>query len=482
MADQNYHFPASGSTYTLPDGRTLYIKIYYDTGGGATNTDTGALIKRISNLKIPLEVASSAQKFRHASMDIEFWNTGGVFEDEDILNTTYPYDTFIDIQINGSLFWRGVIDFTKTKKSKFRYDSAGDLIYDAVKVKCVDALFYFWTHDTDLSDVSYTDDSTLLDTLFENIAAEIGFASGDVSLDANMVISEEIGTTYTWEDLKMNGYVDTTLVRTFLKEAMLGFCVFIFNFNGKFYVILRKLGTTQAIAQADILSIKIKENFNPIDYVKFELVRDWSDIGPIPGGREVTYSQEYGTTPEDDNKKFEHIEADGDLLSTVFATKTLTADPNSVTLSAATGKIYLETSTDLIAATVESGDRLSYNEVADIQYSIVKDIADLGGGTNSLDCEAIATDDIVVAAETFSVLQGPGNRRYKIWMLFELLKDTYDQYFRTSNDVLWLKLKDIATHSDPSKRFVWNSLNHKISSITCDIVKNEVQFDLHQVT
>ena len=259
---ENFWFPSQTGTYTLPSGDTLRICIYYDRASADANTDTDAELEKLTPLDIPLEVSSSAQSHRFSSIQFSFINIDNVFETESILLDAKKNETFCDIYFNGSLYWRGLVEFNQTKKDKWYIDS-GSLKYRIIKVKAYDVMSYFWKNAKTLNDASYANAQSIK-TVLEGVLGLAGFAAGDLNIDTSIDINELCGTSYDLSTLKCNGFGTSMLCSTFLKSFMMYFGAFIFHLKGKMNIVSRVAGTTVSVGNDNIVKLKNIENKNAI--------------------------------------------------------------------------------------------------------------------------------------------------------------------------------------------------------------------------
>ena len=479
MADQTFHFPASGQTHILPDGRTLYIKIYYDSGGGATNTNTDTYLNKISPLKFDMDMDLSSDELRFNYLDIEFYNIGDVFENEAIINAAYDEETFIEIEIDGSLWWKGVMDQTKIIRRKYRL-SSGSLVYDLIKIRFIDVIKYFWDHAIDFADFSHANGDTM-DTVFQDIGAEVGLAAGEVEVSANFTYTEDSGVTYDSSDFRFNGYATATLVSAFLKDFMLTFACWIFFWDGKLRVIPRGGGAAQALNDDYILKMKWLWDYQKVRYYKVEADKDWSGITGAGPSTTQTETNEGGDSGVDAENQFIYNSGEG-LADTICVIGTEYLNSYGVPDSAVANTEIRDAAENFITDVIEVGDRVRYTDTgAATAYSIVKNVAYDGG----LPLTTITFYPISVAVDDsldYDILEAPGNKRYKIYKIMELAGAWYNEYFLTSVNALWVHLRDIDTHEDFDKKFTLLGKSWKIKSFDCFIVENEIKFTLIEIT
>ncbi len=69
----------------------------------------------------------------------------------------------------------------------------------------------------------------------------------------------------------------------------------------------------------------------------------------------------------------------------------------------------------------------------------------------------------------------------KVELLLALVKSIYEDVFLTSPFITKIALKKIATYDDLSRRFVFNSKNHRATSTSISLQKNQISYDLIEV-
>ena len=487
MANQHFWFPSQAGSYSLPNGDALRIDIFYDSGAGASNTDTNAELLKLHDLKIPLEVNAANKEFRFASMDFTFANnvydiTNNIFEQYAILNNTYPLDTYIIVYIGGSEFWRGMIQFDQTLRSNYYLDGS-TLKYRKIKIKAADILHYFKTHDVDLTDISYADGQTLK-TIIGNICTEIGLGATDYDLDSNIKITEDSGGSYEIWDMLIRAQTGADQVIDWLSEFAFATGTFIYNLDGKLVFTFRgNVGTALALDADDIISLVRKENYNKIEYVKYEsdLVYNSSKMPSAFTGLTFIHLKEAGTESQIAAKNWA-LDAVA-IISELYITGT-EADWGTppTTFDATTDITAQETSANFETDNIETGDVVSleysagnYDEHSSYNdHSIITSLP----ASDTLGFHDVGTapaNDIVLLTEAFN------NRRYKVHLLWTLIGDAYEDYYLTSPDVLAIRLRDLSAYKDFQRKYTRDGNSYKIKSAKFNIEKDQIYLELMQV-
>lgn len=493
MAFQNFWFPSQTTGYETHSG-SVRINIHYNTGAGASNTDIDCRLLKLSPLDMPFEVSPSEGTFRFPSIDFTFNNpiydaTNNIFEQYSILNETYKNELLVDFYIDGSVFWQGIIDFSKIARSEYYLDGA-NLKYRKIKLKIYDRLAYFWFNaEKDLDDASYADDD-LITTVITNTLALINISSGDIVYDAGKWgIDEACGNSYDSDDYKCDQFAGTELLKDFLKDFMLGFASWIYSWNGKYYVVARNGGTTKSIVSPFILSVKKIENANPIEYVKASADIIWSNKCPILSASVVDWdtsrehSKTYGVSTVDSAKQFlAHSEDFMDKIYIELASSPGTNYPAPLTENPTNGtQITLEDNaqtSDFFTEEIETGMVVSYNtEGAHAPITVVDDDENI----------TFPTTGITVNTGLYYYIRrepgGPGDTTFiiKVQMLLEMAAAIYNDFFLTSPDVINVRLSDISEFVNIHYRFVIFGNNHRIKSGKFYFDKDEMILDLVQV-
>jgi hypothetical protein len=487
MANQNFWFPSQAGSYSLPNGDNLQIQIFYDDGTAASNTDTDGHILKLHDLKLPLEVDPANQGFRFASMAITFTNdiydaTNNIFEQYDILNETYSLDTYIIININGSEFWRGMIQYDKTLRADYYLDGS-TLKYRKIKITCYDLLYYFKTHDVDLTDVSYSA-PIVLKTFLGQICTELGLGATDYDLDSNLKITEDSGGSYEIWDMSFGEQTAGDQVIDWLKEFAVATGTFIYTLNGKIVFTFRgNVGTALALDSDHIVNMVRKENYNKIEYVKYEsdLAYNVNKMPTSFTGLTFTHLKEAGTLSQITAKNWQ-VDAKA-IISTLYTIAT-EADWGSLptTFATATDTQASYTGADFETDGIESGDVFS------VEYSsgVYGDHASYNDHTMVFNLPAANTIEYhdVGAAPANSIgllTEAYNDRRYKVHLLHALIGDGYEDYYLTSPDILAVRIAGISTYKDFQRQFTRDGSAYKIKSAKFFIVEDEVYMELMKV-
>lgn len=493
-ADRIFWFPSQTGSIPSQAG-DIRIKIWYnDAGLGSpsnTNMSDCGIIK-IGAIDFPFNITPSGTvadaEYRHASCEIVLENarydaTNNYFEQYSVLNSTYALETFVAIYKDGSEYWRGVIDFPQTKRFDYYLDGS-TVKYRKVKLKLLDALYYLWSHDVDLSDVSYSDD-IVIKTLIGNICSEVGYGSTDYDLDANLKITEYSGTEHQIWDMKIRGQTAGDQVSDWLKEFAVATGTYFFSLNGKInFVFLGNTGTAVALSTDDIKEkMERAENANTIEYVFYEADMNYGSafMPAVYSGYAEAIEKTSGTESQDTTRNFSHDAVA--ILGFVFEGGTQgnygsppdTADsstPTSLTLASGGFQTAGVESGDLVSIEYSSGvytDHANYN-----RNSIVEDVPSetqvhfhsvVGSPSNNI----------------FLITNYYNNRRRKTQKFAELIGQGYIDYFLTSPDILKVPLAGLSTYDDWSNKYTLGGNSYKIKAAKIDLMQDDILLELMRI-
>lgn len=473
MTTYAYWFPAPTSTYKAKVGDINFMIWYTRDYNSAVYINTDCL--DIESLNIPLEVDPSNQSFRYSNMKIKF-KYNFVIEAmlADIISQGKQNTTYIDMLINGSLYWRGLLVWENIAKNDYYIDTNGNLLYKSITFDFNDAFYYLSKNNKTLSDASYSDGMTIK-ALLQNIIALIGFDDPDyLILDSNLKINEECGTSYNLGHIKIKGLNANTLITEFLHNFMVEFAVFIYILKGNVYVVKRNGGSILVVNNSDVMDLQ-KSVINQIGYVNvyFNLIA--SDGWPAYGHNPI--KKESGTKNLSNTNYNYEIECN--YLKKCFTTHNLYRYPGMSQTPTGGGTDYIsDTEADFLAASVETGDILNYNspDLSNIHSFIMKGITKTN--LKFYDIGVPVETDLEYYIRTYTAPLP----RFKGELLLYMAADTYIDFFLTSPDVFNIILKGISNYDDLSKRYVFNSLNHRARNAIINFIEDTVYMEWMRVS
>jgi len=475
MSDTNiYYFPGNALHYDAKAGE-IFFRIWYTFDwDNAISIDTDCL--NLESLNIPLEVDPGAKTFRYANMKVTFAYSALIESMlADIIAQGKQESTFIDMYIDGDIYWRGMLIWENIAKYDYYIDESSNLSYKSITLDFNDAFYYLSKNNKTLSDASYSDGITI-QALLENIIALFEFESSDLSIDSNLCINEECGTSYDLSDLKITGLDSDMLLTEFLNDFMVELGAFIYILKGKVYVVRRSGGTTLPVSNSAIMDLQ-KLGLNLVGYVNFYIDLISTDGWAAYGGNAI---EKYSGIKNQVNAELNYerectllkkcfIAGDGDLYPLPVHTPT-GGDTDDITDAAAA----------FLTNLIETGDVLYYNNSvpAKAQSFIMKGITE----TNLKYYDIGVTVDI---GESYWIKNGHFSTpypRYKGELLLYMAADAYIDFFLTSPDVFNVILKGISTYDDISKRYVFNSLNHRARNAIINFIENTIYMEWMRVS
>ncbi len=483
MADKTFWFPSQSGSYNLPTGKTLQIKIYY-SNASTVNVDTDTLLEDLDRLEFPFEIAAD-KNFRLARWKFSFLNIDDVFENEDIILNSKRNETFMDVLVDGLLFWRGLVLHNLYHKTDWYDSGGGTLKYRVAKIEAVDPIKYFWLNDADLSDYSYSEGMNL-STLLDNIFADIGFSAANVILDPNIGFDENAGTSYDIEDFLLYDMDSSMQVSTFLSHVINDLGAFIFNLDGKLYVTSRIGGSTVNINSDDIQELDKAQNVDYVDYIEVKATKDWSYLSDI-GSHE--HSHTAGSSAN--NSKNYSVDGTGFLDniwiepggSNYFGScgTTTPTDGDTDQLEDTSENFYSENiETGMIVEyNCAGGSPASFSPITDVLYDailVLNIVYFITNTTVDTGKDYRIFREYTLAAAT--ALSGV----FKIEILCATAKDVYNEFFRTSPELLRVKLRDIDTYKDIRKKFVFDSTNHRVRKCSFDLLTDSFLAEMVEVS
>ncbi|MFA5125346.1 MAG: hypothetical protein WC473_06040 [Patescibacteria group bacterium] len=467
------YFPSSTGYYETASGQ-LMIKIW--NPGIPTNLNINAIITNIEPINIPLEIDPGENQFRYANTKITFKYHESI---ELLLNNIESINaenkTFVDINLNGSLYWRGLVEWSNIRKSDYYIEPVtGNLKYKYITLDVNDAIMYLAKANKTLLDASYTD-NVLLVQLLKNILSEAYISSSDVIIDSDNIIKidEECGTSYGIDDLYIKGLNEDTLCTTFLKQFMIEFGCFIYIIKGKVYIVARSGGATLAIANSDILSYDKIENENTIQYINLYFNLIPADGWPASGGDPI--QKTFGT--KNNLNANCNYEIECNLLKKCFipGDGSIYPDPPYYPTEVDVNYIIDDIAT-FLTNLVETGDTLT---IDDLVYSfIMKGITETYIPFYSIDLsEMVGAYYYIRRGHNSSLFP-----RFKGELLVEKIASIYNDYFLNKADPGAITLHDISKYDNLSKRLVLFEKNYRAKNAKVDIVNNKIDMDLIKVS
>ncbi|MDD5231527.1 MAG: hypothetical protein PHC43_09380 [Candidatus Marinimicrobia bacterium] len=477
MADTNiYYFPGNALHYDAKVGE-IFFRIWYTFDwDNAIEIDTDCL--NLESLNIPLEADPGAKTFRYANMKVTFAYSA-LIENmlADIIAQGKREATFIDMYIDGDIYWRGMMIWENTKKNDYYINSSSNVLYKSITFDFNDAFYYLSKNNKTLSNASYSD-GIVISTLLENIIGLMGFSASDLMLDANLSITEECGTSYDLSDLKITGLDSDMLLTEFLKDFMVELGAFIYILKGKVYVVRRSGGTTLPVSNSAIMDLQ-KLGLNLVGYVNLYINFTDADFWFIDG---FSLSKTSGIKNELNNTlNYEH---ECTLLKKCYIAGTgAFYQPGDGYPSGGDDNELIDSEAEYLVNNIETGDILYYNHYGlNWRYALVLK------GITEIKIPFKYSDDLQDSVQTsmeYKIENGyltTPYPRFKSELLAYMAADAYTDFFLTSPDVFNVILKGISTYDDISKRYVFNSLNHRARNAIINFIENTIYMEWMRVS
>lgn len=473
MAEVAYYFPSSTGSYTTASG-SIRIKFWYTAA--AASTDVAASISKIAPLQIPLEVSPGSFRYSHTKIKFQY-NAGIETMLSNIETNSKQNMTFVDILIDGALYWRGLLDWESITRTDY-YISGGSFSYHYIAMKIDDAMTYFWKNNKTLSNASYSD-GIIIQTLIQNIFVLLGYSSLDVVCDSNIMITENCGNTYDLSDLHITNQGSATLIHIWLIDIMMNFGLFIYNLKGKIYIISRIGGTTLSISNSAIYNLQKNKNINLLDYIKLDLTFIANTKNLLCDYNTVVLQETQGNSSFKTQRNLEidvsnilgYIYTDasgyGAYLYPIPPETVDDGDENSL----------IDDSQNFITAQIETGDVIRAETAPNEVNSLIYDIA-----TIHLNFHITGTD---VAAGMIYQIEIGGNdsrKRWKYYLLHKKLIAVLNEYYRSSIYLFKIQLKDISAYDDLSRRLILDGANHRARNANIDFLTDKISMELVKVT
>jgi len=488
MATRTFHFPNSTESFMVA-GNTYRIEIIHTIAGVTSYDHDCGVIPSFDEfvLDLTFEISPSEQTFKFPSMKLKFFNLNNIFESPNPVFdwTNQEFQTFVRVLRNGSAFWYGIVNYDSIKYNDW-YLSGSTLYYRIIEFEVFDRMAYFWWNKSiTMTDVGFSVEDYFYNWI-DDIFDYIGMTTQ--SIDSNLSITEACGTIYDYAEYRADhestdGTFASLPVYKVLKDIMLLFCVFIFNYNGTVYVVRRVGGTAKTIAANDIKFIEKAEEIDTIEYVKLSSQKNYSAYAD---SGDYLHSVESGSSGVVDNKKFiisdidkflSHVYVDYDGASTADY-----PSPAGDVDASSNGQI-IDADVDFWTNDIEPGFRIIY------------DIA--GGGSKS--CIILSVPD----QYTINFTQGAGlpggtltyfidrtweasppynDIVYKIHSILTKSLADYVEWFTTSHDNLLIELKSITEYIALHGRFSVMGLNWRISEAKVDFKNDDLSLKLRRVS
>ena len=492
----NYWFPEYPTKHKTPAGE---IQIKYWFTSSTTHNYTMGDILEIGPLNIQLgEISPSDKTFRFSDCTFVFANTNNIFEtSSSIFGALKATGSFVDLYLDGVVFWRGSVDAELISKEDYYLDTDGTLKYKKVRVKVSDALNHFWKNpDLTLARASYSS-SILANTLLDNITSHIGFGPLNTTFDATAEskITEANLAEYTLDDDYRYWLLPTSYsIANYLKDAMLGYGIYMYNLgDNDFWVFSRYGGTTLTVNNNDIISVNLIQNANAIETVSCSTVVEYDTSKIVIDVLQSTCSYEYNTgLNAATSQKYYSLNENNVLAHTYVRVEGSHTSSRYARICDSAAKDYLaDGGENFLLENVEPGmilyfnitgsglRRASINKVSQTRIDF-DPVFDCAVPSSSVKAYYIARwplgDDGFyrdICMKGCSIIKGSTQGDGLADIYYEVLNN---------RSILQLELYGIDTYKDLYKRFVFNGDNYRVIKASFDFMSNSVICNLMRVT
>lgn len=300
MATQNLYIPSSSGSYKCGAG-DVRLRIYYACGS-TVSTTFDSPFEFIGKLQFDFSQRPGDLKATLSSCKVRFYNRNNIWETHAGGNSIFSHASdknqiFLDIIIDGSVFWSGLLDILSVCKDSYHYKTS---------------LNYTWLQATFVDKVRVLEQYTLNDA---------GVVDGDTAIGiitkfAALTDFGSVNTTYLdfdWEEVNGNRYSFSGAMPTLpikvrdldlsepclqtLKNMADAFCFVFFNYNNTIYLQSRNKGPFDGIGPVtDDSPISFEEVDNPVTLAAVKTTMDYSVIHD----NQVDYN-----LPKADTRRFE---------------------------------------------------------------------------------------------------------------------------------------------------------------------------------
>jgi hypothetical protein len=418
-------------------------------------------------------------------MKFEFPNIANIFETPNLIFDTVnqKLQTFMTIYLDGNEFWWGIVDYDTIEKNDQYYDSGWK--YRSIGFTAYDRLAYFWWNSVPIIEPLFYADDYIYEFM-DRIFAKISIISTATEYDTELGILEENGNAYAFTVQRLISVGDCVEVRDFLKEFMLGFAAYIYNFDGKYRVIKRTGGSETSISFNDLVDKASKYQSNKIiEYIKLSGIKNWTAYCSFTN---FTHEKEYGNTSAITSRKFLHTDTKN-LLMAVFVTNgesgnyPTPADYSVIYDSWGTmdndGWYFRDNDKDFLVNKIESGMVIFYEGVGFYSAPVL-----IAPARNQVKFAKVTGQDPLDSGGYYVDKRPEETTPYELFKIHTIILNSaaaYNEWFLTSNEILKLTLKSFNTYRNLHNRFIFDSNSHRLAKCYLDFLKGTMEFHLRQV-
>jgi hypothetical protein len=486
-ANRYFWFPSQTGSYG--NHAEWRFCIYYSdsTISSPVNTNINADIIECDSLQFPFEVQPENQTVRLSTFGFTINNAYDILTTFAIINEDYRNKTFIKIYRNGSNYWNGLLYFDEILYSDY-YVSGGILKYKKAKLSFQDSLRYYMLNNISLEDIGYSDGIKIRD-LLNYIAQGIGCTNAIISSFYTItdISGEQFNMHSPYQELRITNQTKTTNVLKWLNEFCQALGAYYFCFGNYLYIIPRgdfNPGIIE-IDDSDILKYSLSKDEN-ITYISYKVQYNNGGGYLFPGI--IEYKKEVGIKGI---KNDYEVDASKVISNIYFPSSYSTMDG---IISDRSGNNYdynvADDSKVWSELDVRCGDLFGWENISDSiqRYSYVEKICG-GSGPTQNDLQVYGFGFNIEAGSPYTIFKGvykaydppfTESKRFKAYLLFELIKDIYPTIFQYSNDLVQI---EVSLSIIPNLHYLveYRGRYHRIIGANFDIVNNRAILDLKPV-
>jgi hypothetical protein len=487
-ANRYFWFPSqSGSYANYAEWRFC---IYYpdESLESPINTDVNADIIEADTLDFPFEINSEDQTVRLSTFGFTINNAYDILTTYAIIDENYRNKTFLKIYRNGSYFWNGLLYIDEIYYSDY-YISGGILKYKKVKLTFQDALRYYTLNNITLDDIGYVDGIKIRD-LLNYIAQGIGCANANISSFYTItdIGGEQFNMNNPYQELRITNQTKTDNVLKWLNKFCQALGAYYFCYANYLYIVPRgdynPAGSALDIANNNIIKYSLIKDEN-ITYIKY-LVHYTNSGGYLFAGV-VEYKKEAGIKGVKNDYEVDATE----IISNIYYP---TSNDNIYgTISGRYGHNYdynvADDSKYWPASGVRCGDLVGWeNSDSIMRYSYIEKICG-GSGPTQNDIQVYGFGTVIEAGASYTIIPGvykaydpptTENKRFKAYLLYELIKNIYPTIFQYSKDLIQIEIS-LNLITNLHYLVSYGGRYHRIIGASLDIVTNRAVLNLKPV-
>ena len=486
-ANRYFWFPSKTGSYGIHAEWRFCIYYNDTTLSSPVDTNVAAEIIECEPIQFPFEVQPENQTVRLSTFGFTINNAYDILTTFAIINEDYRNKTFIKIYRNGSYFWDGLLYFDEILYSDY-YSDGGTLKYRKATLKFQDALRYYMLNNITLNDIGYVDGIKIRD-LLNYISQGIGCTAANISSFYTIIDigGDQYNICNPYQELRITNQDKNTNVLKWLNRFCQAFGAYYFCFGNYLYIEPRNnfISGSIILNDNDILKYSLTKDEN-ITYINYTV--QYNNSGGYLFPSPLIYKKETGVKGI---KNDYEINASEIISNIYFPTSYSTMNG---TISDRSGHNYdynvADDSKVWSELDVRCGDLVGWENISDSiqRFSYVEKICG-GSGPTQNDLEVYGFGINIEAGSPYTIFKGvyqaydppfTESKRYKAYLLFELIKNIYPTLFQYSRDLLRVEIS-LSKIANLHYLISYRGKYHRIIGASLDIVTNRASLDLKPV-